>query len=903
MNKKELIKKFQGDWEKYWKVRLFEEGGWVRKKCSLCGRYFWTLDPDREVCDDHGYTFIGDPATSKKLDYIQTWREIERFFVKHGHESIPRYPVICRWFPGLYFTIASIVDFMRKVGGKTVFEMPANPLVVPQVCLRFNDIPNIGISGRHMSSFVMVGQHSLYYPDEGEGYWKDTTIDLDYRLLTEVFKVRPEDIIWHEDAWIGPSAFGTSLEYFVKGIEVGNAVFTQFRGTPENFEVMHPKVVDMGAGLERFTWMTQGTPTIYDAVYGPVIPDLIKFTGLEYDEDLFLRYAKLAASLDAEEVDLEKEKGKVAEKLGLSLEELERKISPIQALYAIADHSRTLAFAIADGGLPSNVGGGYNLRVIFRRAQNLVEKYDFGFEIGDVAEMHAKYLKPLFPEVFEHLDEIWEILEVEKQKHKNSLGRARRLVSRILESGQRLDSDKLVELYDSHGITPELIQEVAKEMGKTVEIPPDFYVKLTERHMSEQVEEQEEMEIDVSGFPDTKLLYYEDWRLTEFKARVLGRVDTGDGNWYVLDQTAFYPWSGGQDHDVGYLGGKRVLNVQKVGGVVIHKVDGELPVGEEIEGRIDWNRRLTLTRHHTATHIINGSCRHLLGDHVWQAGAEKRVDRARLDITHYALLSKEQIRNVEELANKIVQEDRPVNKFFMPRVEAEKKYGFRLYQGGAVPLAKLRIVDIEDWDTEACGGTHVDRTSEVGPIMILGQERLQDGVIRINFVAGEVAEKALNELLSILEALKRELGVGRDEDLPKAVEALFARWKETRKALEKFREGRAKQELESLALEDNGKFKYLIRVFENADMEFLREVSRKLSAEGVFLFLVGIKDRVYVFSFSGVPNLNAGQIVREFTKALGGGGGGPSFKGEGAAPLKSKDEIEKALEDVRKVVE
>ena len=903
MEKKELIQKFQPDWEKYWKVSLFEEQGWVRKECKICGKHFWTLDPDREICDDHGYRFIGEPPTSKRMDYVQTWRAIENFFVKNGHESISRYPVICRWFPGLYFTIASIVDFMRKAGGKTVFEMPANPLIVPQVCLRFNDIPNIGVSGRHMSSFVMVGQHSLYYPDKGKGYWKDETIDLDYRLLTEVFKVRPEDIIWHEDAWVGPSAFGTSLEYFVKGIEVGNAVFTQFRGTPDNFEIMDPKVVDMGAGLERFTWMTQGTPTIYDAVFGPVMEKLLSFTGLKYDKELFLNYARLSSSLDAETTNIRKEEAKLAEKLGLSYDELYKRISPIQSLYSIADHARTLAFAITDGGLPSNVGGGYNLRVIFRRAQNLIERYDFGFEIGDVAEMHASYLEPLFPEVHEHMNEIWEILEVEKQKHKKSLGRARRMISRILSSGQKLSSEKMVQLYDSHGITPELVQEVSRDLGKEIEIPQDFYVMVTNRHMGENLQNKQEIEFDVGKFPDTELLYYNDWKLKEFEAKVIGRVKVGSESWYVLDRTAFYPWSGGQDHDLGVIDGNRVVNVQKVGGVVIHKVMGNLEIGKPVHGKIDWDRRLILTRHHTATHVINGSCRHLLGDHVWQAGAEKRIDRARLDITHYELLSKDKIRAVEDMANQIVREDRQVRKFFMPRVEAEREYGFRLYQGGAVPLANLRIVDIDNWDTEACGGTHVDHTGEIGPIMILGQERLQDGVVRINFAAGNVAEKYLNELVGVMNKLKKALNVKEDEDLPAAVERLFNEWKSTKKKLERFREEKARKELEGLQLEDNGRFKYLIRVFDNADMQFLRQVSKKLSAENVFLFLVGIKDRVSVFSYSGVKGVNAGQLVKEFTSKLGGGGGGPPEKGEGATPLKSREEIEHALDLVKKVVE
>ncbi len=899
MNKADLIQRFQKDPDKYWKVSLFDEG-WTRKKCKICGRYFWTLDRERQTCDDHGYSFIGNPATKKKMDYVETWREIEKFFVKEGHESIPRYPVICRWFPGLYFTIASIVDFMRKVGKRTIFEMPANPLIVPQVCLRFNDIPNIGVSGRHMSSFVMVGQHSLYYPDKGEGYWKDRTVELDFKLLTDVFGVRPEDIVWHEDVWIGPSAFGTSLEYFVKGIEVGNAVFTQFSGTPESFEEMYPKVVDMGAGHERFTWMTQGTPTIYDAVFGPVIPEMLKFTGVEYDKDLFLKYAKLA-NIDATEMDQSKIEEEIAKSLGLTIAEMKRKIAPIQAIYSIADHARTLLFAISDGGIPSNVGGGYNLRVIFRRALNLMEKNGFDFELGDIAEMHADYLKPLFPELKDHLDEVWEIFEVEKQKHKKSMARARRYVSKILESEKELSIDKLIELYDSHGITPELVQEIAASSGKKVTIPSDFYIRLTERHMKSKVEENE-FDIDVTGIPPTKKLYRENWRLTEFKAKVITVKELDGNKWYVFDQTAFYPTSGGQDHDVGEINGMKVFDVKQVGDVILHAIDGTLSVGDEITGRIDWERRLSLTRNHTATHIINGAARRTLGDHVWQAGAEKKVDKARLDITHYTLLTKEQMREVERLANQVVKDDREVKKEELPRVEAEKKYGFRIYQGGVIPFAKLRIVNIVDWDIEACGGTHVDRTGEVGPILLLGQERIQDGVIRLNYVAGDHAEKKLEEMINVLDELKKELGVNNDEAIPDAVEALFEEWKATKKALEAYRKVKAKEALENIKLESNGKFRYLVAVF-NSDIAFLREISKRVHADDVFLFLIGLKDKAYVFSYAGSrTGMNAGELVREFTRSLGGGGGGSRERGEGAFPIKDIKEIEEKLKSIKEMI-
>ena len=147
-----LQERFSGEYQKYYLVDLFKKKGFVRKQCPSCGKHFWTLRPDRVKCDDSTcspYTFIGDPPTKKRLDYISAWKTVERFFVKNGHTSVPRYPVVSRWRPDLFFTVASIVDFQRIEAGKVVFELPHNPLVVPQMCLRFNDIPSVGVSGKH----------------------------------------------------------------------------------------------------------------------------------------------------------------------------------------------------------------------------------------------------------------------------------------------------------------------------------------------------------------------------------------------------------------------------------------------------------------------------------------------------------------------------------------------------------------------------------------------------------------------------------------------------------------------------------------------------------------------------------------------------------------------------------
>jgi alanyl-tRNA synthetase len=163
--KKEALKrKFSADYKRYYLVDLFKREGFLRKKCENCGKYFWTLDADRKRCDDQpcsSYTFIGDPPTSRKFSYVEAWKAVESFFKKNGHAIITRYPVVSRWRPDLFFTVASIIDFQRVEAGKVVFSLPANPLVVPQMCLRFNDVPTVGVNGKHGTSFCMIGQTAL----------------------------------------------------------------------------------------------------------------------------------------------------------------------------------------------------------------------------------------------------------------------------------------------------------------------------------------------------------------------------------------------------------------------------------------------------------------------------------------------------------------------------------------------------------------------------------------------------------------------------------------------------------------------------------------------------------------------------------------------------------------------
>ena len=259
-------------------------------------------------------------------------------------------------------------------------------------------------------------------------------------------------------------------------------------------------------------------------------------------------------------------------------------------------------------------------------------------------------------------------------------------------------------------------------------------------------------------------------------------------------------------HDIGSLNKCKVLDVFKQGSVIIHVLEEvDFKEHQTIHGRIDFDRRIQLAQHHTGTHILNGACRKILGNHIWQAGASKTLEKARLDITHYENLTEEQIQDIEKLANRIIKENLPVYKSFMKRNVAEAKYGFRLYQGGAVPGKDLRVVEILGFDVEACGGTHLDITGDVGQIKILKTSKIQDGVVRIEFTAGTAAEKtkidAGNSLNEIAKILNCEIN-----QIPARTEELFEKWKKIVK-----KNSQEPFKLESTESTDEGNDKILIR--------------------------------------------------------------------------------------------
>ena len=597
-DKKDVLRaKFSADYKRYYLVDLFKREGFMRKKCENCGKFFWTLDPERKRCDDQPcspYTFIGSPPTSRRFSYVETWKAVESFFVKNGHASVKRYPVVSRWRPDLYFTVASIIDFQRVEGGKVVFELPTNPLVVPQMCLRFNDVPTVGVNGKHGTSFCMIGQTALA---NKQGYWKDKTIDLDFNLLTKVFGIKKEEITFDEDVWMGYGAFGYSLQYNIRGLETGNAVFTAFEGTPEKYVPLKEGVVDMGAGLERLTWLSQGTPTAYDAYFAPVLKKMKAENSLEYDEDLFRRYSALAGDINLDEYrDLDEARIKIAKGLGTEVSSLTKQFGALEAMYAIADHTRTLLFAIADGMLPSNSGGGYNLRMVFRRARNFIDYYRFKLDIPTLVAWHIDQLKGMYPELEGHRSDVTKVLQVEEARFASSSERVSKIVASISSEGKPLSTDDLIRLYDSDGVTPEQLIEA----GAKVSMPEGFYEKVQARHLTRNAEEPAP-QFDTRKIPPTKLWYYEEDAPMDFRAKVL---KVFDGKYVVLNKTVFYPRGGGQEPDRGTIGGAKVVDIEKYGDVVIHRIEGKPPkAGALVDCRVEVRRRRRITQIHTATHI------------------------------------------------------------------------------------------------------------------------------------------------------------------------------------------------------------------------------------------------------------------------------------------------------------
>ncbi|MDR0768027.1 MAG: alanine--tRNA ligase [Methanosarcinales archaeon] len=902
--------------EEYEDITYFRENGFLEKECSKCKKTYWTRDTNRETCGDPPcdyYTFIGKPIFSKPMNLAEMREYFLNFFEERGHARVGRYPVVARWRDDIYLTIASIADFQPFVTSGLV-PPPANPLTISQPCIRLNDLDSVGRTGRHLTTFEMMAHHVFNNKDK-EIYWKDKTIALCDELLTSL-GADVTDVTYIKSPWAGGGNAGASVEVMVGGLELATLVFMNLKESKTGtidikgkmYEKMDNYIVDTGYGLERFVWASQGTPTIYDSVFPTIVQELTKLAGIDHDlnnpkyAEIFASNAQFAGIMDVSgSANLAELRKQVADSIGMDVDELSRIMNPMEKIFAIADHTRCLTFMLGDGIIPSNVKSGYLARLVLRRTIRMLQDLGVDVPLSSIVALHIENM-PEYSEFEDSFKVTKEILALEEEKYRQTIERGRKIIQkaavRYQEKGEKLPLAELMEIYDSHGIPPEIAKEAAKEVGVEVEFPDNFYSLVADMH-SEAGDKEE----SISGFeymnkierlPLTKRFYYDEPERMEFEAVVLDTF----GDYVVLDNTYFYPEGGGQEADNGILTVGtfvyNVIDVQMYNGVVVHKLDTtgkELLIhrGDMAACRVDKKRRMAHSRHHTATHIINDAARKVLGNHIWQTGAQKSEKRARLDISHYKHITQEELNEIEMIANKIVMENKKVHFESMDRTDAEQKYGFGLYQGGIPPGKTLRIVKIGS-DIEACGGTHCLGTGVIGPIKILKTERIQDGVERLEYAVGEAAVTAIQELESLLRDSSEILSI-QPEILPPTVERFFEEWKELQKENEKLKGELAGARTIKMLQEAEkvGAFSIVVHVTKGDDIDSLRmaaiEILKNDNAAAILLSESdGVKAVAAVGKNAVAKGLKAGDLVKIMSQAVGGGGGGKPDLAMGGGP-------------------
>jgi alanyl-tRNA synthetase len=634
----------------------------------------------------------------------------------------------------------------------------------------------------------------------------------------------------------------------------------------------------MGAGLERFAWVTMGTPTAYDCCFGPINQKLFEKIGIDSDSQMLKRYfTEIAKGLEHFD-DLNDVRRHAVKQAGVTDDQLNRIIIPLEGIYLIADHLRTLIFAIADGALPSNVGGGYNLRIILRRIIGTINRLNLKLDIDELIDTHIDYLRDTYPELDGKREDVKTILKIESQRYEESKSRMKKIADRVGQKGKEPTVDELITLYESDGVTPDFL----KEVNAISEIPSSFYSKLSELHQSEK--KKDIASLPLEDLPETDTLFYKDDPM-KFEAQVLKVF----GDFVVLDKTSFYARGGGQEPDHGTIDGFDVIDVDKHANIIVHKLEGGVPKeGEIVSCKVDSDRRTNITKNHTSTHILNASSRGILGSWVWQHSAFKEDDHARLDITHHSSLTESQVKQIEDTANNMIKQNYSVNIEYLDRGTAEQKYGFRIYQGGVVPVKAVRIVSIEDKDIEACGGTHVKKTGEIELIKITKTKRIQDGVVRLEFVSGptafEYVKKQLveDEKQKEIEANKEKIEKQREEKKQKSREKIPS-------LLEKILAGES--------VEADGIFvkeKLCFTASPDYDDYFHQNFGKKLVAKDSKAAFCGVFESgptIRVMVYAGVDSgINSGEIAKETASILGGSGGGDAKFAQGGGKDTSKKE-------------
>ena len=829
------------------------------------------------------------------------------FFEEKGHVRRPSASVIPPADdPTTLFIVAGMQPMKRWFLG---LEQPAAPLVTTvQKAVRAggkqNDLDDVGLTNRHLCFLEMLGNFSF-----GD-YFKDGAVDYAWEFVTEHLKLDPERVwasvfagdpelglgedevaiaSWErylprerivglprsENFWqaadTGPCGPCSEI-YYDRGeehgcgrpdcgpgceceryLEVWNLVFMEFDLADDGTLTPLPQQnIDTGMGLERAAMLMQGVDSLFDIdTFQPLLDWIGERASAAY-----------GSSDEA-----------------------------IKAYRVIVEHARTAAFLVAEGVAPSNEGRGYVLRRVIRRA------VQFGRRIGleppflyELADVVRKQMGSVYPELEERRSEVADLIRAEEERFRETLARGEKLFEEMVAKGEITPEDAF-RLHDTYGFPWELTKELAAERG--LEVNEEEFTRL----MEEQRERSRQgsafdVDIKISGSaPRTQFVGFE---RTDVLTAILAYADLGDGTFQAkLEQSPFYPEGGGQVSDAGYIENEEtgvradLIKATRLDDDQVLTFSGEgFGEGMRVRAVVPWSVRFPTMANHTATHLLHKALRDLLGEHVKQAGSAVRPDKLRFDFTHPQALSTEERERVEHVINEIVFQNRPVRTFVTPIEEARNLGAMMLF--GEKYGEEVRVVEIDGYSRELCGGTHVRSTAEIGPFVILSESSVGSGARRIEAVTSGEAFALLHERSREAEQLRAELVKTRKQAKGQTAKVERA-------------------EVAPRSEEEIGGVNVYVGRMSDVTMDVLLAESDRIKQERqpAAVVLGGSEDgRVHLvanFDRSLEGKVDAVEVIKAAAAEVGGGGGGRATmaRAGGKDPAKLDAALERAEEALR----
>jgi alanyl-tRNA synthetase len=872
-----------------------------------------------------------------KLTGAQIRQMFLDFFKEKGHGVEPSASLVPHEDPSLLWINSGVATLKKYFDGRVI---PQNPRIVnAQKSIRTNDIENVGKTARHHTFFEMLGNFSIgdYFKVESiEWAWEFLTdkkwIGFDPEKLSVT--IHPEDEeafdIWNKKVGVpaeriiriegnywdigeGPSGPNTEIFYdrgpeygdnpkdpelYPGGendryLEVWNLVFSQFNHNPDGTYTPLPKKnIDTGMGLERMACVVQEVPTNFDTdLFMPIMKAVEKISGNTYGRK--------------EEIDV--------------------------AFKVIADHIRTVSFAIGDGALPSNEGRGYVLRRLLRRAVRFAKQIEinrpFMYELVPVV---SEIMVDFYPEVKEKAEFIQKVVKNEEERFHETLNEGLAILSSIVEREKKAGSNTIpgedvFRLYDTYGFPVELTEEYAEEEGLSVD-HAGFDREMEGQRERARAARQDVGSMQVQGgvlsdiTTESEFVGYNSLEATATVLEVLvdkerqPKVDKGQEFQFILDQTPFYAESGGQIGDKGYLEGdgvrvfvtdvKKAPNGQNLHSAVVE--EGTMEKGQTVTAKVSRSSRKNVEKNHTATHLLHQALKDVLGEHVNQAGSLVEPDRLRFDFSHFGSVTGEEMEKIESIVNEQVWKALTVNTDLKSLAEAKEMGAMALF--GEKYGEVVRVVSIGDFSLELCGGCHVSNTSEIGLFKIVSESGIGAGTRRVEAVTGENAYKMLNGQVALLKEAAHKLKAN-PKDIVSRVDSMMAEMKDLQRENESL--AAKLSNIEAGSLTDKVKVIDGINVLSAkvgaADSNALRTMMDDLKQKlGSAVIVLGASDDGKVNVIAGVTKdlvdkgYHAGKLVKEVASRCGGGGGGrPDMAQAGG---KNPEKLDEALQFVEEWV-